>query len=157
MSSIYPLGFKFNIGRNASAGSVRASFRDCSVYSFVVDTPGSASNWTISEANAATGGTSQPIGTSSATTAPAPFYYSQASTGLWTRTAIVVGGNYVASTGVLTFAAATPDNIVLMINQGALSDGFGYITVAHNAKATTYVACELDVERAPLNLRGLYA
>lgn len=157
MSSIYPLGYKFNLGRNASAGTVRAAFRDCSCYSFVVDTPGSASTWTISEANAATGGTSQPIGTSTATAAPSPFYWSQSSGGIWTRTAIVVGGNYVASTGVLTFAAATPDNIVMMVNQGALSDGFNYITVAHSAKATTYIACELNVDRDPRNLRNLYA
>ncbi len=157
MSSIYPLGYKFNLGRNASAGTVRAAFRDVSVYSFVVDTPGSASNFTISEANAASGGTSQPIGTSTAIAPPAPYYWSQSSTGVWTRTAIVVGGNYVASTGVLTFAAATPDNIVLMINQGTLSDGFNYVTVAHSAKATTYIACELEVQRDPRNLRGLYA
>lgn len=164
MSSQLPLGFQFNLGRNASGGSSRASFRDCSSYLFVVDTPGSASTITFTEANATTGGTSQVLGTSSATAVPlpaptagsAPVYYRQDS-GVWTTVPIVAGTNYVLATGVLTLVSATPDQVAVWINQGALSDGFSYIQASHSAKATTYIACPLDVQRKPVNLRNIYA
>lgn len=162
MSSQLPLGYQVNLGRNASGGSNRASFRDCSNYLFVIDTP-TAGAVTITEANASTGGTSQVFGTSSATVVPfpapspgaVPVYYSQTS-GVWTTVPIVAGGNYVLATGVLTLAG-TPDQVAIWISQGSLSDGFNYIQVSHAAKATTYIACPLDVMRKPTNLRNIYA
>lgn len=162
MSSQLPLGFQFNLGRNASGGTNRASFRDCSNYLFVIDTP-TAGAVTITEANASTGGTSQVLGTSSATAIPlpaptpggVPVYWSQTS-GVWTSVPIVAGGNYVLATAVLTLTGS-PDQVAIWINQGALSDGFSYIQVSHAAKATTYIACPIDVQRKPTNLRNIYA
>jgi hypothetical protein len=162
MSSQLPLGFQLNLGRNASGGTNRASFRDCSNYLFVIDTP-SAGIVTITEATATTGGTSQVLGTSSATAVPlpaatpgaAPVYYSQTA-GVWTTVPIVAGGNYTLATAQLTLTG-TPDQVAIWINQGALSDGFSYIQVSHAAKATTYIACPLDVQRKPVNLRNIYA
>lgn len=149
MSSQLPLGFQFNLGRNASAGTARASFRDCSNYLFTVDTPVTGSTLTFTEANAASGGTSQAL--SNGTGTPIPTYWTQ-TTGVWT--AVTTG--YVVSTGVLTITG-TFDQVAVCVPQGALSDGFSYITCAHSAKATTYIACPLDVQRKPSNLRNIYA
>jgi Na+/proline symporter len=149
MSSQLPLGFQFNLGRNASGGTNRASFRDCSNYLFVVDTPVTGSTITFTEANATTGGTSQVLANGTGT--PIVTYYTQTA-GVWS--AVTTG--YVVATGILTITG-TFDQVAVWVNQGALSDGFSYIQAVHSAKATTYIACPLDVMRKPTILRNIYA
>lgn len=141
MSSINPLGFKFNLARTASGGNTRFSLRDCSGYTFVVETPAAASTLVIQEANAATGGTAQNL-------AVVTEYFTQLN-GVWTR-------NVQAASATIT-VSGTPDLLVVFVNQGALSDGFGYLSPNHSAKATIGIACELDVQRTPPNLRDVRA
>lgn len=155
MSSILPLGYKFNLGRNANGGTNRVSFRDASAYTFVVDTPANSSTITLTEANATSGGTSQALGGGTAAPVGAVALWTQTA-GVWTSVALVAGTNYTVSTGVITLSG-TPDLAVVEVNQGALSDGFAYFQAVHSAKVGLYIACDLDVRRKPSNLRNLYA
>lgn len=149
MSSINPLGDKINLGRNASGGTNYASFRDCSSYLFVVDTPVTASTMTFKEALTGTGGSNQVLGNGLGT--PIAGYWTQTS-GVWT----FVTTGYVVATGVLTITG-TFDQVAVWINQGTLSDTFSYVSCSHSAKATTFIACPLDVGRKATNLRNIYA
>src|SRR5262245_18885701 len=125
MSSILPQGRSYNLGRNTSGGTVRAALRDCSGVGFLVDTPANASTLTITEANAASGGTSQNIA-GGITLANGVFAYTQTS-GVWTAQTTGISG------AVLT-VSGTPDLLYVWVSQGALSDGFSFLTASHSAK-----------------------
>lgn len=141
MSSINPLGMLFNLGRSAAAGNVRFNLRDCSGMVFVVDTPAAASTLTIQECNAATGGTAQNL-------AVITEYFTQTS-GVWTR--------LTQAAGAVVTVAGTPDLLAVYIPQGALSDGFSYLSPNHSAKATEVIMAPLDVQRFLPNLRDVRA
>lgn len=147
MSSILPLGRVYNLGRSASGGNVRFNLRDASGVGFIVDTPVAASTLTITEQNAASGGTSQALGGGSAGVIPS--YYTQLA-GVWT---LVTSG---ISTNVIT-TAGSPDQIYVWIPQGALSDGFSYLSANHSAKVTSAIIGDLDVQRKVTNLRDVRA
>ncbi len=141
MSSINPLGRMFNFGRSASGGNVRFSLRDCSGVLFLVDTPAAASTLVIQEANAATGGTAQNL-------AVITEYYTQTS-GVWTRV--------VQAASATITVSGTPDMVAVFVPQGALSDGFSYLSPNHSAKPVLAVMADLDVQRRPANLRDVRA
>lgn len=147
MSSILPLGRTMNFGRSASGGNVRFNLRDISGVAFIVDTPANASTLTITEQNAASGGTSQALanGASGSIT----FVYAQTN-GVWTAQAAWASANVVTVSG-------TPDLLYVWVPQGALSDGFSYVSGNHSAKALTAVMGDLDVQRKPANLRDVRA
>lgn len=136
MSSINPLGRTFNAGRSASGGNVRFSLRNCSGMVFLVDTPAAASTLTIQECNASSGGTAQNL-------AAITEYFTQTN-GVWTRLT-------QAAAAVVT-VAGTPDLLAVFIPQGALSDGFAFLSPNHSAKATEVIMSDLDVQRLPSNL-----
>lgn len=162
MSSILPIGDKFNLARCASAGSAYVSFRDCSSVVSVIDTP-SAGTVTFKEAQSGTGTAAQVLGTTAATAVPlpaltpgsVPVYWSNTA-GVWTVVPIVAGGNYVLATGVLTLSG-TPDFVAIWANQGCLSDTFNFFLATHSAKAVTYILDPIDVGRKPSNLRNPYS
>jgi hypothetical protein len=141
MSSINPLGRLFNLSRTASGGNVRHNLRDASGALFLVDTPANASTLTIKEANASSGGTIQNL-------AAVTEYYTSTS-GVWTRV--------TQAAGAVVTVSGTPDLLAVWVPQGALSDGFAYITADHSAKATEVVLADLDVQRKPANLRDVRA
>lgn len=143
MSSQEPLGRTFNLGRTASGGNVRFSLRDCAGMSFIVDTPAAASTLTINEANAASGGTSQALASG------LTYYYTQTS-GVWTRVTTGISGAVITVSG-------TPDLLYVFVPQGALSDGFSYLSPNHSAKATEVIMGDLDIQRRPANLRNVSA
>lgn len=148
MSSILPLGRTMNFGRNASAGTTRAALRNVSGIGFLVDTPANASTLTITEATAPTGGTSQNLA-GGATPANNVAVFTQTS-GVWTRVTSGISGAVVTVSG-------TPDLLYVWVPQGALSDGFAYLTGAHSAKVTQYVTGDLDAQRAPNLLQNYTA
>lgn len=141
MSSINPLGRLFNLGRSASGGNVRFNLRNNSGMVFVVDTPANASTLTIQECNAATGGTAQNL-------AAVTEYFTQTN-GVWTRLT-------QAAAAVVT-VSGTPDLLAVYIPQGALSDGFAYLSANHSAKATEVIMSDLDVQRFAPNLQDVRA
>jgi hypothetical protein len=141
MSSINPLGRAFNFGRSASGGNVRFNLRDCSGIGFLVDTPAAASTLVVQEANAASGGTAQNL-------AVITEYWTQTN-GVWTRVTQAASATITVS--------GTPDLLWVWVAQGALSDGFSYLSPNHSAKAVNAVMADIDVRRYPPNLRDVRA
>ena len=140
MSSILPLGRTYNLTYSPTTTAVRVSLRDCSGVGFYVTGASAATTVTITEANAATGGTSQTLaGTFS--------YWTQASgTSAWTA-----GAGGVNGTSITTINSAT-GTLFVWIPQGALSDGFSFLACSHATGNSTYVLGDLDAERSVAKL-----
>lgn len=134
MSSILPLGRQYNLLTSATTTAVRANLQNYSGCGFVLigATSGAA---TISEANAASGGTNQAL-------AAITVYYTQAS-GVWTKVTQAAGSTVTAVTGGLLY---------VWVPQGALSDGFKYLSISHASGSFVYILGDMDVQRAPANL-----
>lgn len=145
MSSILPLGRTQNATGSVTTAAKRVSLRDCSGVGFYLINAGAATTITITEANAASGGTSQTLaGTFS--------YWTQAATGgVWI--AGVGGVNGTSITSVNDTAAL----LYVFIPQGALSDGFSYLAASHATGSFVYVLGDLNVQRTPTNLRNVTA
>lgn len=148
MSSILTLGRTINATASVTTAAKRVSLRDCSgVLMLLVNSTG-ATAMTITEANAASGGTSQacpglPIGTT---------YYTQASgTGVWTAAVTTVASQITTS---INGAGALH---AFWVPQGALSDGFSYIAASHATGTIIHILGDLDVQRAVTNLRDVTA
>lgn len=145
MSSINPLGQLFNLTSSITTGAKRVNLRDCSGVGFVVVGASAATTVTIAEANAASGGTSQ-------TLAGTFDYWTQAATGgVWTK-----GTGGVNGTSINTIAAAGAV-LYCWIPQGALSDGFSYLSASHATGTIVYILAPIDVQRRPVNLANVTA
>ena len=137
MSSILPLGRRFNLATSATTAGVRVNLRNASGVLFVL-IGATSGNATISEANAASGGTSQSL-------AAITEYYTQAS-GVWTRTTQAAAATFTATTGGLAAA---------WVPQGALSDGFSWLSASHSSGSFVYIIGDLDVARKVANLASV--
>jgi len=146
MSSISQLGRVFNLASSVTTGAKRAALTDASGIGFVVAGASGATTLTITEANAATGGTSQ-------TLAGTFDYWTMPATGpaIWTK-----GAGGVNGTSINTLAAAGA-LLYVFIPQGALSDGFSYLAASHATGTIIYIMGDLDVQRRPVNLRDVTA
>lgn len=145
MSSINPLGQLMNFSGSVTTTGKRVNLRDCSGVLFILVSASAATTVTISEATAASGGTSQTL----AGTFP---YWTQAATGgVWTAG---VGG--VNGTSINSINAAG-GLLAVFIPQGALSDGFSYLSASHATGTFVYVLAPLDVQRRPVNLTNVTA
>jgi hypothetical protein len=137
--AIEQLGRQFNLATSATTAGVRVALRNHAGIGIVLigATSGAA---TISEANAASGGTSQvlPVITR---------YYTQAS-GLWTKVTQAAGSTVTAATGGLLY---------VYIGGESLSDGFTYISASHASGSFVYILGDPDVQRKPSNLRAVTA
>lgn len=145
MSSILPLGRNYNALSSVTTAARRVSLRDCSGVGFFVVGASGATTVTITEANAASGGTSQ--------TLAGTFSYWTMANGADTWTAGAGGVNGTSITTVANAAAL----LYVWIPQGALSDGFSYLAASHATGTILYVLGDLDVQRKPTNLRALTA
>lgn len=145
MSSILPLGRQYNLTVSATTSAIRTSLANCSGIGFYIVGASAATTATITEATAASGGTSQTLaGTFS--------YWTQASgTSAWT--AGVGGVNGTSITTVANAAAA----LYVFIPQGALSDGFSYLACSHATGTSVYILGDLDVGRKVTNLANVRA
>lgn len=137
MSSILQLGMGYNLTYSPTTTAVRVNLRDCAGVGFYVTGATGTTTVTITEANAASGGTSQTLaGTFS--------YWTQASgTSVWTA-----GTGGVNGTSITTLNSAT-GALYVFIPQGALSDGFSYLACSHATGNSTYILGALDVQRRP--------
>jgi len=143
MSSILQLGRTFNLTSSVTTAAVRVSLKDVSGVGFYIVGASAATTATITEANAASGGTSQ-------TLAGTFRYWTQAAgTSVWT--AGVGGVNGTSITTIANAAAA----LYVYIPQGALSDGFRYLACSHATGTSVYIMGDLDVQRAPVNLANV--
>lgn len=143
MSSILPLGRTYNLTYSPTTTGIRVSLRDASGVGFYVLGASGTTTVTVSEANAASGGTSQTLaGTFS--------YWTQASgTSVWTA-----GAGGVNGTSITTLNSAT-GTLFVWIPQGALSDGFRYLSASHATGNIVYVLGDYDAERAPVRLANV--
>ena len=143
MSSILPLGRTHNALASVTTAARRISLRDCAGVGFLVANASAATTITITEANAASGGTSQTLaGTFS-------YWTMAAGAGVWTAGAGGVNGTSI------TTIASTAALLYVYIPQGALSDGFSYLACSHATGTSIYLPSDLDVQRKPVNLRDL--
>lgn len=139
MSSINILGRTVNFATSATTTGVRVNLRQCSGVGFVL-IGATSGNATISEANAASGGTSQGL-------AAITEYWTQ-NNGVWTRVTQAAAATFAAATGGLAFA---------YVPQGALSDGFSYLSASHSTGSFVYALGDLNVQRWPSNLASVVA
>lgn len=139
MSSILQLGRGYNLATSATTTALRVSLRDCAGIGFVL-IGATSGNATFQEANAASGGTAQNLATITT-------YWTQ-NNGVWTRVTQAAAATITAATGGLAY---------VYIPQGALSDGFSYLTASHASGSFVYILGDLDVGRKPENLRDVRA
>ena len=145
MSSINPLGIDLNATASVTTTAKRVNLRDCSGVLFLITNASGATTATITEATAASGGTSQTLAGTFA-------YWTQAATGgVW-----VAGAGGVNGTSITT-VANTAALLAVFIPQGALSDGFSYLACSHATGTSVYILSKLDVGRRITNLRDVTA
>ncbi len=144
MSSILPLGRQYNLLSSVTTAARRVSLRDASGVGFYVVGASAATGLTITEATAATGGTSQTI--------PGTFvYWTMANaSGVWTQ-------QTAAASGSINTIANAAAGLYVWVSQGALSDGFRYLAASHATGTIVYIIGDLDVQRKPVNLRDATA
>jgi hypothetical protein len=148
MSSINPLGRTLNATVSVTTAVKRVSLRDCAGVLFLMTNSSGTTPMTITEANAASGGTSQacpgiPVGTT---------YWTQATgTGVWTANVTTVASQ------ITTTIAAVGALHAIYVPQGALSDGFSYLAASHATGTIVYIMGDLDVQRRATNLRDVTA
>ncbi len=140
MSSIQTLGNLFDLDVSATTTATRFSLRNCSGITFVL-TGATSGSITITEATAASGGTSQTLAGS--------YAYFTKNAGVWTAQAATT----VNGTGGV--AATTGGLLAIFIPQGALSDGFSYLAASHATGTFVAIMSELDVKRRPNNLQSV--
>lgn len=133
------LGRLFNLATSATTAGTRVNLENARGVTFVL-IGATSGNATISEQNAASGGTSQNL-------AAITRYYTQAS-GVWTK---------VTQAAAATVTAVTGGLLAVYVPASALSDGFKYVSISHASGSFVYVLHDLDVQRAPANLKDVTA
>lgn len=131
------LGRVFNLATSATTSAVRVNLEAATGITFVL-IGATSGNATIQEHNAASSGTSQNL-------AVVTRYYTQAS-GVWTK---------VTQAAAATVTAATGGLLAVYIGASQLSDGFKYISISHASGSFVYVLHDLNVQRAPANLKAV--
>jgi hypothetical protein len=133
------LGRLFNLATSATTSAVRVNLENARGVTFVL-IGATSGNATITEANAASGGTSQNL-------AVVTRYWTQ-NNGLWTL---------VTQAAAATVTAATGGLLAVYIGAVKLSDGFKYAAISHASGSFVYVIHDLDVQRKPSNLKAVTA
>lgn len=140
MSSQEGLGRIFNLATSATTAAVRANLQNYSGVTFVL-IGATSGNATITEANAASGGTSQNLASG------VTRYYTQAS-GTWTQ---------VTQAAAATVTAVTGGLLAVYVSQGSLADGFKYAAISHASGSFVYILHDVDAQRRPTNLMAVNA
>lgn len=133
------LGRCFNAATSATTAKVRVNLENAAAVTFILigATSGAA---TIREANAASGGTEQDL-------AKITQYYTQ-NNGVWTK---------VTQAAAATVTAATGGLLAVHVSANSLSDGFKYLCATHASGSFVYLLHDLEVMRAPANLKAVTA
>lgn len=135
MSSIEQLGRQFNLATSATTAAVRVNLQNYAGCGFVL-IGATSGNATISEANAASGGTNQALATTTR-------YYTCSAAGIWTQVTQAAASTVTAVAGGLLY---------VYVPQGALSDGFKYLSISHATGSFVYILGDADVQRRVANL-----
>lgn len=128
------LGRLFNLVTSATTTATRVNLKSASGVS-IVAIGATSGNVTVTEATAASGGTSQNL--------PVITTYWTQNNGIWTK---------VTQAAAATFTLATGGLAVAEIDAQQLDSGFGYIAASHASASFVIVVHSLEVQRPPANL-----
>lgn len=143
MSAILPLGRLLNATASVTTAVKRVSTKNASGILILMTNSTGATAMTITECNAASGGTSQACPGLAIGTA----YWTQASgAGVWTANVTTVASQITTS---INGAGALH---AIFVPAGALSDGFSYVAASHATGTMLLCPTDLDVQRTPANL-----
>lgn len=128
------LGRQFNAITSATTTATRVNLKNASGAT-IIAIGATSGNVTVTEANAASGGTSQnlPVITT---------YYTQ-NNGVWTK---------VTQAAAATFTCATGGLAVAEIDVQQLDSGFNYIAASHSSASFVILVHSLESQRKPENL-----
>lgn len=136
---MFALGNDFNLYNQAATGTVRVSLAKANGVTFVA-IGATSGNCTVTEANAASGGTTQ-------TLAKITAYWTQAS-GVWTK---------VTQAAAATFPLTAAGITVAELETTMLSDGYSYVYCNHATGTVMHIIRGLHVKRQPTSLVDLRA
>jgi hypothetical protein len=130
------LGRVFNCQTSATTAAVRCNLRNAGGIT-IVAIGATSGNVTVTEANAATGGTSQNL--------PVITTYYTSNNGVWTK---------VTQAAAATFTLATGGLAIAEIDAQMLDAGFSYVAASHASASFVYLLHSLTVARKPESLVG---
>lgn len=139
---MFALGRDFNLFSQATSGTTRVNLKNANGVTFVATGAATSGNVTVTEANAASGGTSQNLARITA--------YWTLTNGVWTK---------FTQAAAATFPMTAAGISVAEIETAMLSDGFSYVSASHGTANTQvlHVIRGLTVQRAPTSLADLRA
>src|SRR5262249_12729691 len=128
------LGRLFNLVTSATTTATRVNLKSASGVS-IVAIGATSGNVTVTEATAASGGTSQNL--------PVITTYWTQNNGVWTK---------VTQAAAATFTCATGGLAVAEIDAQQLDSGFSYVAASHSSASFVIIVHSLEVQRPPANL-----
>ena len=141
MSAQLGLGRLYNLGVSPTTQKNRFNLENCDMAGILIVGATAATNLTLNECNAASGGTEQAL-------AVVTTYWTQASATAptaWSKVSQAAASTVPSINGGLTY---------FEVSAVSLSDGFKYIDVTHATGTMIVVLHDLDVHRAPENLKS---
>lgn len=142
MSAQQGLGRLFNLATTATTAATRLNMKGAAGVT-IVAIGATSGNVTITEANAASGGTSQNLATGIT-----EYFTATAGTAAWTR---------VTQAAAATVTCATGGLLAVYVSAAQLADGFYYIAASHSSASFVYIFHDLAVKRYAPNLAALNA
>lgn len=140
MSGQLGLGRHYNLGVSTTTAKQRFNMENCAVAGILLVGATGATNLTLNECNAATGGTEQAL----AVVTVYWDYAAQATPTVWVKHTQAAASTVPSvANGVSYFEVAAVQ----------LSDGFKYLDVTHATGTAVFVLHDLQVKRAPENLK----
>lgn len=137
---MFSLGRDFNAYLQAGAGTQRINLKAADGVTFFVF-GATSGNVTLTEANAATGGTSQVL--------PRIDRYWSQTNGVWTRTTQAAGSTFALSSG--------PALWCFEVETSMLDDGFSYVYANHATAQVLMLPRGLEQQRNPTFLADIRA
>ena len=141
MASKIGLGHRYNLGVSVTTAKNRFNLENAGVVGILMVGASAATNLTLNECNAASGGTEQAL-------AVVTTYWTQASAAAptaWTKVTQAAASTVPSINGGVTY---------FEVSAVSLSDGFKYIDTTHATATSVFVIHELEVGRAPENLKS---
>ncbi len=141
MAAKIGLGYLYNLGGNVTTAKNRFNLENADCVGILLVGATAATNLTLNECNAASGGTEQAL-------AVVTTYWTQAAIATptaWTKVTQAAASTVPSINGGLTY---------FEVSAVSLSDGFKYVDVTHATATMVFIMHGLEVMRAPENLKS---
>jgi len=141
MAAKLGLGYLYNLGGSVTTAKNRFNLENADAVGILMVGATAATNATVNECNAASGGTEQAL-------AVVTTYWTQAAIATptaWTKVPQAAASTVPSINGGLTY---------FEVSAVSLSDGFKYIDVTHATATMVFILHGLEVMRAPENLKS---